>query len=92
VFDQNCSACHQFSGEQRLAPAPLLSGIIGRQVAAQKFSYSKAMKAADFIWTKERLFQFLKNPSKYLPGTKMLIGDLEDPAERADLIAYLETK
>lgn len=41
-------------------------------------------------WNKDTLFQYLENPKKYIPGTKMVFAGLKKPQERADLIAYLE--
>ena len=42
-------------------------------------------------WNKETLFEYLENPKKYIPGTKMVFAGLKKKNERADLIAYLES-
>jgi len=47
------------------------------------------MKAAGFSWTKPHLFVYLKNPGKYVAGSKMAFAGLDSDKERADLIAYL---
>ena len=41
-------------------------------------------------WSKDTLFEYLENPKKYIPGTKMVFAGIKKPQERADLIAYLE--
>jgi cytochrome c len=40
-------------------------------------------------WGDDTLFEYLENPKKYIPGTKMVFAGLKKPQERADLIAYL---
>lgn len=42
-------------------------------------------------WNKDTLFEYLENPKKYIPGTKMVFAGLKKPQERADLIAYIES-
>lgn len=45
---------------------------------------------AGIVWSKQTLFEYLENPKKFIPGTKMVFPGLKSKQERADLIAYLE--
>lgn len=45
---------------------------------------------AAITWNEDTLFEYLENPKKYIPGTKMVFAGLKKPGERADLIAYIK--
>ena len=70
---------------------PNLGGLFGR-VAGQAagFSYSKANIESGVTWNESTLYDYLLNPKKYMPGTKMVFAGLKKPQERADLIAYMK--
>jgi cytochrome c len=90
VFAQ-CRACHVTdAGVNKIGPS--LNGIIGRKAGTVSgFSYSPANAGSDFVWSKEKLFDFLEKPQHVIPKTKMIFAGLPDPQKRADLIAYLES-
>jgi cytochrome c len=85
-----CAACHSTDGSNGLGPT--LKGILGRASAAVPgFSYSNAMKRTHWNWTAEELDKYIANPQGAVPGNTMPYAGMADSAQRAVLIAYLET-
>ena len=85
---QRCLACHSLEHNRS---GPRHCGLFGRPAASlPDFNYSRAMKATGLTWDEATLDQFLENPLKAMPGTKMAYAGVKNPQERADLIAYLK--
>ena len=71
---------------------PNLHGLFGRKTGqAAGFSYSAANVNKGIEWGEDTLFEYLENPKKYIPGTKMVFAGLKKESERNDLIAYLKS-
>merc|ERR1711988_747274 len=71
---------------------PNLWGIVGRvSGTVEGFSYTAANKNKSVLWGEDTLFEYLLNPKKYIPGTKMNFAGLRKEQDRCDLIAYLKT-
>lgn len=86
-----CIACHSYQKDEPLQEAPPLWGVVGRKVASvEGFDYSPALKSLGGTWNRTRLDQFLTNPKAMVPGTRMKLGGIPDPAERAAVLDYLE--
>lgn len=87
-----CKACHKLEDGQN-ATGPYLYGVVGRDVggAAGYSSYSGSLSAVADVWTAENLDGFLENPKGFAPGTGMGFSGLKKPADRANLIAYLDS-
>jgi len=87
-----CPACHGVTKEDNSKVGPNLVGVVGRQAGTTKslLAPSENMKKYGVTWSAETLDEFLANPSAKVPGTAMT-GILTDPAQRADVIAYLST-
>lgn len=90
VFMQ-CASCHVVEpGVNRVGPS--LAGIIGRVAGTvEGFNYSDANKNSGITWTPEKMFQYLENPQRVVPGTKMAFAGLKNGQDRADVIAYIKT-
>ncbi|SDH94927.1 c-type cytochrome [Alloyangia pacifica] len=92
---RKCKACHMVGDGAENRVGPVLTGVVGREIAAvEGFDYSDALKelaAADGTWTPEELAAFLEKPKDFAKGTKMSFAGLRKEDERADVIAYLAT-
>jgi cytochrome c len=90
---RKCAACHTFGKGEPNKVGPNLWGIVGRpRASAPNFNYSAAMKAKGGNWTIEELNTYLINPKAMIPGTNMTFAGLPRGSERADVIAFLNTR
>jgi cytochrome c len=90
---RKCQACHidDRSGATKIGPN--LWGVVGRPTAhLEGFSYSKAMQEKGGTWTFDALDTFLTTPQGTVPGTKMSFAGIRNAAERANVIAYLNSQ
>ena len=89
---RRCAICHSTTAGTRSSVGPNLAGIVGRRAGTGAFNYSQAMKNAGFVWTAEKLDEFLLRPNTVVRGSRMAFGGLPNAKERADVIAYLKTR
>ncbi len=87
-----CRACHKLEDGAN-GTGPHLAAIVDRAVSsADGFGYSGALVAVADTWTAENLDAFLASPKAFAPGTAMSFSGLKKPADRANLIAYLQAQ
>ncbi|VDM40930.1 unnamed protein product [Toxocara canis] len=92
IFKARCLMCHVIDSDA-MKTGPSLYKIFGRKAGTVKgYDYSSANKNANIVWTKEILFDYLANPKKYLPGSKMIFAGLKKAEDRADVIKYMEVE
>lgn len=91
VFAGECGDCHS-PKEGKAKKGPPLFGVNGRKAASiADFVYSDAMKQSGIIWTPDKIDLYITKPKKLVPGGKMKYDGLDDAAQRADVIAYLQS-
>jgi cytochrome c len=88
---QNCIACHSLAPDKNLT-GPSLSGVIGRKAGTlQSFSrYSDAIRSSGVVWDAKTLDTWLADPQHVIPGNQMTFPGIENPQQRADVIAFLK--
>ena len=71
---------------------PRHRGVFGRKAASlPDYDYSDALKSANIVWNEETLDKWLTDPQAVAPGAKMFFH-LDNPQDRADVIAYLKER
>lgn len=90
AFNQ-CKACHRVEPGKNLV-GPSLFGVVGRKAGTEPgFKYSPAMEAAGWIWTPEKLTEYISDPKKTVPGNRMIFMGLKKPEQVQAVVEYLET-
>ncbi|WP_088183365.1 c-type cytochrome [Sphingobium sp. Z007] len=89
-----CAACHTVNQGGANGIGPNLYGTVGEAIAVGKagFAFSDALKSKGGNWSFDNLDAWLKSPREFAPGTKMTFAGLGNPADRANLIAWLNTQ
>jgi len=90
LFKAKCAQCHTCANGEGSKQGPPLYQIFGKKSGETAgFPYSEANKSSGIVWTDKHMFEYLVNPKKYIPGTKMVFAGLKKEQERADIITYL---
>lgn len=93
LFQQRCGVCHQPDPGGKNGVGPALYGAFGRRAGqAPGFPYSDNLKASGVVWTPEKLNQWIQKPDSLVPNAKMKLAPVSQAQDRADIIAYLQTK
>ena len=86
AFEKRCSGCHALD---KTKIGPPLRGIYGRNAGRDpQFTYSDAVRKTSVTWDESTLNRWLTDTESVIPDNDMAFR-LNDPADRADIIAYL---
>ena len=87
AFEKRCSGCHALD---KIKGGPPLRDVYGRKAGSDpQFAYSEAIKNASVTWNESTLDRWLTDTESVIPDNDMAFR-LNDPADRASIIAYLK--
>ena len=90
---KKCQACHTIDKGAANGLGPNLWSAFGKPHGhVPGFAYSDALKGTAGNWDWKSMSDWLANPKKYAPGTKMTFAGLGNPEDRANVMAYLNSK
>lgn len=88
AYKMRCTGCHAVDANK---VGPMHRGVVGRAAGSVPgYAYSKPLKASGIVWSEALIAQWISGPQAMVPGAFMRFT-VADPAERADIAAYLAT-
>ena len=91
VFKQKCKVCHQIGEGAKNIVGPELNGLEKRHTGTvEGYNYSDANKNSGLSWDEATFKDYITDPKKKVPGTKMVFAGLTKESDRDSLWAYLK--
>ncbi len=88
LYQAHCTSCHAVDSN-KIGPAH--RGVVGRRLGSLPgYKYSEELARSRLRWTPQTLNAWLEDPEELVAGQRMGF-QVENPQQRADLIAYLVT-
>ncbi len=90
---KKCTSCHTINAGGANGIGPNLHGVLGKPIAAHPgFAFSSALKDKGGTWDFKTMDEWVHNPKKFAPGTKMTFAGLGKAEDRANLLVYLNSQ
>lgn len=87
LYTARCGACHSIADN---GAGPRHGGLFGCLAGTQDgYDYSAALRKSGIVWDEKSLDRWLTDPNTMVPGNKMVVQLTNDPADRADVIAWM---
>jgi len=84
-----CWTCHDLAGTVKKV-GPSLLGLFGRRSGmTSDYAASPALISASIVWDERTLAAFLSDPSRFVPGNRMVSPGIRDAGALSDLLFYL---
>jgi cytochrome c len=91
-FRSHCSVCHGNTANSPPGVGPRLFGVVGRPSGSLPgYNYSPAMRQSKLVWLADLLRRYLTSPQSVVRGNKMPFAGIANPADRENVVAYLQT-
>ena len=91
LFNQQCRSCHTVEKDGASVAGPNLHGLFGRKAGtAAGYEFSEPMKKSGIVWDEATLAEYIRDPKGKVPDTRMVFNGVKQPAQVADLLAYLK--
>jgi cytochrome c len=88
LYRARCEGCHALD---RNRYGPSHHDLLGRTAGTQPgYRYSDALSRSRIVWTPAALDEWLQDPGKMVPGTRMDVR-ITDPEQRRLIIEFLKT-
>src|SRR5579883_886174 len=86
-----CAPCHSLEPNRNMT-GPSLSGLWNRKAGSLPsfMRYSPALRASGVSWDDNTLDEWIKDPQHLVPVNTMTFPGIEEPQQRADLLAFLK--
>jgi len=88
---RKCAVCHSITPDSENRAGPTFWLLMGRRAGSVPgYPYSEALKKSGIVWTREtleRLFEL--GPHEFVPGSRMPLQKITDPALRRALVDYI---